>query len=91
MKFGCAIYVFLNSENLTSRITDILKYFKGSLQLRDNKSRLYLNMEDRLWDLGGPEICDFFLAWNVTLCKYFEWENETHYAKMLVETWKRIK
>ena len=44
MKFGCAIgtCIFLNSENLICRSTDISKYFRRSLQLRDNESRLYL-------------------------------------------------
>ena len=42
VKFGCAIYIFLNSENLICRSTDISKGFRGSLQLRDNESRLYL-------------------------------------------------
>ena len=41
MKFGCAICIFLNSENLICRSTDISKCFRGSLQLRDNESRLY--------------------------------------------------
>ena len=43
VKFGCAICVFLNSENLKCRSTDISKCFRGSLQLRDNESRLYHN------------------------------------------------
>ena len=42
MKFGCAICICLNSENLICRTTDISKCFRGSLQLRDNESRLYL-------------------------------------------------
>ena len=42
MKFGCAICNFLNSENLICRTTDISKCFRGSLQLRDNESRLYI-------------------------------------------------
>ena len=32
---------FLNSANLICRDTDISKYFRGSLGLRDNESRLY--------------------------------------------------
>ena len=43
MKFGCAICICLNSENLICRTTDISKCFRGSLQLRDNESRLYLD------------------------------------------------
>ena len=42
MKFGCSIGIFLNSEHLICRSTDISKSFRGSLRLRDNKSRLYL-------------------------------------------------
>ena len=41
VKFGCAICIFLNPENLICRTTDISKYFRGSLQLRDNESLLY--------------------------------------------------
>ena len=32
---------FLNSENLVCRGTDISKYFRESLELRDNESQLY--------------------------------------------------
>ena len=39
VKCGCLIYFFLNSANRT----DIWKYFKESLGLRDNESRLYLS------------------------------------------------
>ena len=41
VKFGCAICIFLSSENLICLSTDISKCFRGSLQLRDNESRLY--------------------------------------------------
>ena len=40
MKCGCSIDCFLNSENLIRRGMDISKYFRESLRLRDNKSRL---------------------------------------------------
>ena len=46
MKFGCSIGIFLNSANLICRSTDISKCFTGSLQLRDNESRLYLYIPD---------------------------------------------
>ena len=36
------ICIFLNSENLICRGMDILKCFRGSLQLQDNQSRLYV-------------------------------------------------
>ena len=40
MKCGCCSF-FLNSANLIRRNTDISKYFRESLGLRDNESRLY--------------------------------------------------
>ena len=48
VKFCCAICVFLNSENLICRSKDISKCFGGSLQLRDNESRLYIILHDYL-------------------------------------------
>ena len=39
---GCSIYFFLYSANLICLCTDILKYFRKSLGLRDNKSRMYI-------------------------------------------------
>ena len=41
VKFRCSIGIFLSSAHLIFRITDISKCFRGSLQLRDNESRLY--------------------------------------------------
>ena len=38
---GCANYFFRNSANLICRGTDISKYFRESLGIRDNESRLY--------------------------------------------------
>ena len=35
---------FLNSENLICQSTDISKYFRESLGIRDNESRLYFIM-----------------------------------------------
>ena len=50
MKYGCAICIFLNSENLICRSTDISKCFRGSLQLRDNESRLCISAyNSRIW------------------------------------------
>ena len=40
-KCGCSNYFFLNSANLICRGTDISKYFRGSLGIRDNESQLY--------------------------------------------------
>ena len=42
VKCGWSNYFFLNSANLICRTTDISKYFRESLGLRDNESRLYL-------------------------------------------------
>ena len=48
MKCGCLIYLFLlSSANLICRNTDISKYFRKSLGLRDNENRLYLVKESR--------------------------------------------
>ena len=41
VKCGCSIHLFLNSANLICRGTDISKYFRESLGIRDNESRLY--------------------------------------------------
>ena len=43
VKYGCSIYFFLTSANLICRRTDVWKYFRESLGLRDNESRLYSN------------------------------------------------
>ena len=37
MKFGCAICIFLNYENLICRSAGISKCIRGSLQLQDNE------------------------------------------------------
>ena len=42
VKCGGSIYFFLNSTNLICRVTDISKYFREYLGLRDNESRSYL-------------------------------------------------
>ena len=41
VKCGCSIYFFLNSTNLICRSTDISKYFRESLGIRHNESRLF--------------------------------------------------
>ena len=41
VKCGCSKYFFLNSATLICRGTDISKYFRESLGIRDNESRLY--------------------------------------------------
>ena len=41
VKCGCLNYFFLTSANLICRGTDISKYFRESLGIRDNESRLY--------------------------------------------------
>ena len=40
VKSGCSIYFFLSSANLICQGTDISKYFRESLGIRDNESRL---------------------------------------------------
>ena len=42
VKCDCSIYFFLNSANLICRSTEISKYFRESLGIRDNESRLYI-------------------------------------------------
>ena len=42
VKCGCSNYVFLKSANLICRSTDISKFFRESLGIRDNESRLYI-------------------------------------------------
>ena len=44
VKCGRSNYVFLNSANLICRGTDISKYFRESLGIRDNEIRLYLEV-----------------------------------------------
>ena len=44
VKCGCSIYFFLKSANLICRSTDISKYFRESLGVRDNESRLYISL-----------------------------------------------
>ena len=46
VKCGCSIYFFLKSANQICRSTDILKYFRESLGIRDNESRLYIVLSD---------------------------------------------
>ena len=41
VKCGCSIYFFLKSANLICRSTYISKYFRESLGIRDDVSRLY--------------------------------------------------
>ena len=45
-KFGCSIGIFLNSANLICRSTDISKYFRGSLRLRDNESQTMFSVRE---------------------------------------------
>ena len=47
VKYGCSIYVLLNSAILICRGTDISKYFRKPLGIRDNESRLY--MQSVVW------------------------------------------
>ena len=45
VKCGCSSNFFLNSSKLICRSTDILKYFRESLGIRDNESRLYFTFK----------------------------------------------
>ena len=49
-KCGCSIYFFLNSANVTCWGIDILKDYRESLGLQDNKSRLYQAMNNKSTD-----------------------------------------
>ena len=44
IKCGCSIYFFLKSANLICRSTDIWRYFRESLGIRDKESRLYIDL-----------------------------------------------
>ena len=54
MKRGCSIFFFftLNSGNLLCRSTDISKYFRESLGLRDNESTGVVDFYDYLLSLS---------------------------------------
>ena len=43
---------YLNSANLICRSTDISKYFRQSLGIRDNESRLYVSDKSTQLDMG---------------------------------------
>ena len=57
VKCGCSIYFFLKSGNLICRSTDISKYFRGSLGIRDNESRLYI---DDVLSLKNTKFAEYF-------------------------------
>ena len=48
VKCGCLNYFFLNSANLICRGMDISKYFRESLGIRDNESRMYFYAPRRI-------------------------------------------
>ena len=57
VKCGCWIYFFLDSAILICRGTDISKYFRDSLELRNNKRGLYyktLFCETKNYDMQNP-------------------------------------
>ena len=65
VKCGCSNYFFLNSANLICRGTDISKYFRESLGIRDNENRLQRGSNPVLRDpksevppLGNP-VCNY--------------------------------
>ena len=59
VKVGCSTGIFLNTANLICRSTDISICFRGSLRLRDNESRLYINFvkNDNLRRLLSRAVC----------------------------------
>ena len=52
VKCGCWNYFFLNSANLICRGTDISKYFRESLGIRDNEIRLYIRELIDLYEMS---------------------------------------
>ena len=66
VKCGC---FFLNSANLICRGTDILKYFRESLGIRDNESRLYIVDPDKA--LFSTKEFWYFLANLSTKCSWW--------------------
>ena len=57
VKYDCSNYVFLNSANLICWSTDISKYFRESLGIRDNESGLciyFLVEKSALSRVNGP-------------------------------------
>ena len=54
VKCGCSIYFFLNSAILICRGTDISKYLRKSLGIRDNESGLYSSSHDWANSIDWP-------------------------------------
>ena len=65
VKCGCSIHFFLKSANLICRCTDILKYFRESLGIRDNESRLYFKKVIIIW----------YFTQETKFCKVLSWFN----------------
>ena len=63
VKCGCSNYFFLNSANLICRGTDISKYFRYSLGIQDNESRLYFTKV--------MYISDVLTKWEIIIIFYF--------------------
>ena len=62
-EFACFIGIFLNSAYLICRSMDISKCFRGSLRLRDNESRLYMNFFQLLLALCFWPIMSHIVFW----------------------------
>ena len=64
------VIFFLNSSTLICRSTDISKYFRESLGVRDNKSRLYIIKVLNIPLVGMPASFDIPILDNIhqTLC-----------------------
>ena len=70
VKCGCSIYFFLNSAILICRGTDISKYFRESLGIRDNESQLYIWQLHLYWSpiyLNNRDAYELHLPWVITL------------------------
>ena len=69
VKCGCSIYIFLSSTNFICRGTGTSKYFRVSLGLRDNESRLYSLYLKLYWNMNAlisdwmPQMLNQCSAW----------------------------
>ena len=67
VKCGQSNYFFLNSANPICRTTDISKYFRESLGIRDNESRLYFDCTKPV----RKHLYSFKQYWNEDLEKHW--------------------
>ena len=95
VKGGRSIYVLLNSANLTCQGTDIAKYFRDSLRIRDNESRLYwyeirdvlVPILHALWGIGtNSSRCEIYEVW---IYGSTELHTLIVYPFLLIITWEQ--